>query len=318
MTKQMENVITLGQPKATETDVLMRVRALVESRSVISSQIAKEISVSPATLSQIINNKYQADPSKIVEKLEKWLRLRDSRKTTPSQNPGFVMTTTAQQITNDLTYAQVTESIVVIYGASGVGKSETLRHYQKQNNNVWMMTASPSRSSLTECLYEIAMELGMDQAPRRKGPLARVIRQRLKGTEGLIIIDEADHLDYPTLEELRILQEETGVGMVLVGNNKVYTQLTGGRRNEDFARLFSRIAKKRGIHKTKQADVRAIAHAWNVLGETENSLMFQISERPGGLRLLSKTLKLAAMYAKGGQITEKGLRTAFAELETNE
>ncbi|WP_417880443.1 AAA family ATPase [Vibrio sp.] len=314
----MENVITLGQPKATETDVLMRVRALVESRSVISSQIAKEISVSPATLSQIINNKYQADPSKIVEKLEKWLRLRDSRKTTPSQNPGFVMTTTAQQITNDLTYAQVTESIVVIYGASGVGKSETLRHYQKQNNNVWMMTASPSRSSLTECLYEIAMELGMDQAPRRKGPLARVIRQRLKGTEGLIIIDEADHLDYPTLEELRILQEETGVGMVLVGNNKVYTQLTGGRRNEDFARLFSRIAKKRGIHKTKQADVRAIAHAWNVLGETENSLMFQISERPGGLRLLSKTLKLAAMYAKGGQITEKGLRTAFAELETNE
>ncbi|WP_225874351.1 AAA family ATPase [Vibrio algicola] len=228
------------------------------------------------------------------------------------------MTTTAQQITNDLTYAQVTESIVVIYGASGVGKSETLHEYQKQNNNVWMVTASPSRSSLTECLYEIAMELGMDQAPRRKGPLARVIRQRLKGTEGLIIIDEADHLDYPTLEELRILQEETGVGMVLVGNNKVYTQLTGGRRNEDFARLFSRIAKKRGIHKTKQADVRAIAQAWNVLGETENSLMFQISERPGGLRLLSKTLKLAAMYAKGGQITEKGLRTAFAELETNE
>ncbi|MFV0450074.1 MAG: AAA family ATPase [Vibrio sp.] len=318
MTKQMENVITLGQPKATETDVLMRVRALVESKSVISSQIAKEISVSPATLSQIINNKYQADPSKIIEKLEKWLRLRDSRKATPSQNPGFVMTSTAQQITNDLTYAQVTESIVVIYGASGVGKSETLRHYQKQNNNVWMVTASPSRSSLTECLYEIAMELGMDQAPRRKGPLARVVRQRLKGTEGLIIIDEADHLDYPTLEELRILQEETGVDMVLVGNNKVYTQLTGGRRNEDFARLFSRIAKKRGIHKTKQADVRAIAQAWNVLGETETSLMFQISERPGGLRLLSKTLKLAAMYAKGGQITEKGLRTAFAELETNE
>lgn len=318
MSESMKNVVTLGQPQATETDVLMRIRTLVESKVVTSSQLAKEISVSPATLSQIINNKYLADPSKIVEKLEKWLRMRESRKATPSQNPGFVMTETAKQITNDLTYAQVTESIVVVYGASGVGKSETLREYQKQNNNVWMVTASPSRSSLTECLYEIAMELGMDQAPRRKGPLARVIRQRLKGTEGLIIIDEADHLDYPTLEELRILQEETGVGMVLVGNNKVYTQLTGGRRNEDFARLFSRIAKKRGIHKTKQADVRAIAQAWNVLGTTENNLMFQISERPGGLRLLSKTLKLAAMYAKGGQITENGLRTAFAELETNE
>ncbi|WP_225874350.1 helix-turn-helix domain-containing protein [Vibrio algicola] len=89
MTKQMENVITLGQPQATETDVLMRVRTLVDSKVVTSSQLAKEISVSPATLSQIINNKYQADPSKIVEKLEKWLRMRESRKATPSQNPAL-------------------------------------------------------------------------------------------------------------------------------------------------------------------------------------------------------------------------------------
>ncbi len=312
------NVITLGNGEGKSTDTLMRVKALTESKTVSAAQIAKEISVSPATLSQILNGSYKADPSKMIDKLENWLRMRDQRNATPSVNPGFVMTQTAKQITDDLTYAQVTESIVVIFGASGVGKSETLREYKRNNNNVWMITASPSRSSLTECLYELAMELGMDDAPRRKGPLSRVIRNRFMGSEGLVVIDEADHLDYPTLEELRILQEETGIGMVLVGNNKVYTQLTGGRRNEDFARLFSRIAKKRGIHKTKLADVRAIADAWNVNGEAERSLMVQISERPGGLRLLSKTLKLAAMFAKGQSINEQVLRKAFAELETNE
>ncbi|PMS49941.1 AAA family ATPase [Vibrio parahaemolyticus] len=314
----MTNVVEIGKQEAQQTDVLMRVRALTESKVVSASQIAKEISVSPATLSQILNGSYKADPSKMIQKLERWLNYREEKNAKPSVNPGFVMTQTAQLITNDLTYAQVTESISVIYGASGVGKSETLREYQKNNNNVWMITASPSRSSLTECLYELALELGLDDAPRRKGMLARVIRNRLIGSEGLVIIDEADHLDYPTLEELRILQEETGIGMVLVGNNKVYTQLTGGRRNEDFARLFSRIAKKRGIHKTKQADVRAIADAWNVNGATERSLMQQISERPGGLRILSKTLKLATMFANGQSITEQVLRKAFAELETNE
>lgn len=46
--------------------------------------------------------------------------------------------------------------------------------------------------------------------------------------------------------------------------------------------------------------------------------MIQISERPGGLRLLTKTLKLSAMYAKGGQISERVLRTAFNELDANE
>ncbi|PSU46638.1 DNA transposition protein [Photobacterium frigidiphilum] len=312
------NVVELGSAEAKQTEALMRIRALTESKVVSASQIAKEISVSPATLSQILNGSYKADPTKMIEKLNQWLRMREQRNATPSKDPGFVMTPTAKQLTDDMMYAQVTESIVVIFGASGVGKSEALREYKRSNNNVWMITSSPSRSSLTECLYELAMELGLDDAPRRKGPLSRVIRNRLIGSEGLVVIDEADHLDYPTLEELRILQEETAIGMVLVGNNKVYTQLTGGRRNEDFARLFSRIAKKRGIHKTKQSDVRAIADAWNVNGESERGLMLQISERPGGLRLLSKTLKLAAMFAKGQTINEQVLRKAFAELETND
>ncbi|MGL0943390.1 AAA family ATPase [Vibrio vulnificus] len=314
----MDNVVSMAKKETNQTDALMCIKRVLESKEITAAQLAKEISVAPATLSQVLNGKYTADPAAIVEKLEKWLRLRDRRAATPNVNPGFVMTETAKLITTDLTYAQVMESIVVIFGASGVGKSETLREYQRNNNNVWMITASPSRSTLTECLYELAMELGLDDAPRRKGPLSRVVRNRLRKSEGLVIIDEADHLDYPTLEELRILQEETGVGLVFVGNNKVYTQLTGGRRNEDFARLFSRIAKKRGLHKTRLADVRAIAGAWGVNGDAERSLMIQISERPGGLRLLTKTLKLAAMYAQSNPITENVLRKSFAELDANE
>ncbi|QUF67748.1 AAA family ATPase [Vibrio fluvialis] len=314
----MENVVALSKAETNQTDVLMQVNSVLESKTITASQLAKEISVSSATLSQVLKGKYAADPSAVIEKLKKWLRLRDDRLATPNINPGFVMTETAKLIINDLTYAQVTESIVVIFGASGVGKSETLRQYQRENNNVWMVTASPSRSTLTECLYELAMELGLDDAPRRKGPLSRVLRSRLRNSEGLVIIDEADHLDYPTLEELRILQEETNIGMAFVGNNKVYTQLTGGRRNEDFARLFSRIAKKRGLHKTRQNDVRAVAQAWQIHNDKELNLMMQISERPGGLRLLSKTLKLSAMYAQNKPITEQLLRKAFNELEANE
>jgi len=48
------------------------------------------------------------------------------------------------------------------------------------------------------------------------------------------------------------------------------------------------------------------------------SLMLQISERPGGLRLLTKTLKLSAMYAQNQSVTEVLLRKAFAELDANE
>ncbi|MEY8263437.1 MAG: AAA family ATPase [Bermanella sp.] len=314
----MSEVVELKNNAVDAVSIVMQIKKLIQAGDIKNTDLVKEADMSPTTVSQILSDKYAADPKEQIKKLSQWLKHYKKKKASPVTNPGFIQTLTAKHIMDDMTYAQISESIVVIFGASGVGKSEALREYKRNNNNVWYVTASPSRSSLTECLYELAMELDMEEAPRRKGPLSRVIRKRLMNTEGLIVIDEADHLDYPTLEELRILQEETGVGMVLAGNNRVYTQLTGGRRNEDFARLFSRIAKKRGIHKTKIADVRAIADGWNVFGEKERSLMQQISDSPGGLRVLTKTLKLAAMFCTGELINQKALRAAFKELTTDQ
>ncbi|EMV4498221.1 MAG: AAA family ATPase [Shewanella algae] len=316
----MENVVALSKAETNQTDVLMQVNSVLESKTITASQLAKEISVSSATLSQVLKGKYAADPSAVIEKLKKWLRLRDDRLATPNINPGFVMTKTAEQIITDITFAHAVaeDGIVVIYGSPGVGKTQALKHYRANNNNVWMIFASPSRSSITAFLYGLALEMGILNPTKRKDDLSRAIINKIHRTEGIIIIDEAQHLSFETLEELRIIQEETSIPMVLSGNKKTYAKMTGGVRTEDFAQLFSRIAKKRGIHKTKQADVRAIADAWNVNGANERSLMQQISERPGGLRLLSKTLKLSAMYAQNKPITEQLLRKAFNELEANE
>lgn len=178
----MSNIVTLGKQAITHTDILMRVKALIESRAVTGAQLGREIGVSAAAISQVLGDSYKADPAAIIEKIASWLELREARQARPV-NPGFVMTHTARQIMDDMTYAHVTQSIAVIYGASGVGKSEALRHYASHNPNVWMVTASPCRSTLTECLYELAMELGMEQAPRLRGPLARAVRRRLVGTE---------------------------------------------------------------------------------------------------------------------------------------
>ena len=310
----MSNVVTLDQNSNTGSDVLARVKALLEQSTVTQAQIAKEIGVSGSTVNQLLNGNYKADPTAMVQKLANWLTARDQRADAP-RDPGFVMTETAKQIMADMGYALTTQSIVIIHGISGVGKTTALREFQRNNNNVWVITTSPSRATMTECLYELAMELGMENAPRLRGPLARALRRRLRSTKGLIVVDEADHVDRPTLEELRILAEEVEVGLVLVGNSRVYTQLTGGPRSEDFARLFSRIAMKRALTKAKKADVLAFASAWNITGAAELDLLLRISERPGALRLVSKNLKLAVMYSGGEPLTEQILLHAYNELE---
>ncbi|EGX8240383.1 AAA family ATPase [Salmonella enterica subsp. enterica serovar Reading] len=298
------------------SDIRAGLRTLVESEKATYAQIARESGVAAGTLSAFVNNKYNGDNERVAQSLQRWLENYHRAAELP-EPPRFVETQTVRQIWTSMRFASLTESIAVICGNPGVGKTEAAREYRRTNNNVWMITVTPSCASVLECLTELAFELGMNDAPRRKGPLSRALRRRLEGTQGLVIIDEADHLGAEVLEELRLLQESTRIGVVLMGNHRVYSNMTGGNRTVEFARLFSRIAKRTAINKTKKADVKAIADAWQITSENERELLQQIAQKPGALRILNHSLRLAAMTAHGNgeHVNEDYLRQAFRELD---
>ncbi|EIS9027169.1 AAA family ATPase [Salmonella enterica] len=297
-------------------DIRAGLRTLVENEETTFKQIALESGLSTGTISSFINDKYNGDNERVSQMLQRWLEKYHAVAELP-EPPRFVETQTVKQIWTSMRFASLTESIAVVCGNPGVGKTEAAREYRRTNNNVWMITITPSCASVLECLTELAFELGMNDAPRRKGPLSRALRRRLEGTQGLVIIDEADHLGAEVLEELRLLQESTRTGLVLMGNHRVYSNMTGGNRTVEFARLFSRIAKRTAINKTKKADVKAIADAWQINGEKELELLQQIAQKPGALRILNHSLRLAAMTAhgKGERVNEDYLRQAFRELD---
>lgn len=298
------------------SDIRAGLRTLVENEETTFKQIALESGLSTGTISSFINDKYNGDNERVSQMLQRWLEKYHAVAELP-EPPRFVETQTVKQIWTSMRFAILTESIAVVCGNPGVGKTEAAREYRRTNNNVWMITITPSCASVLECLTELAFELGMNDAPRRKGPLSRALRRRLEGTQGLVIIDEADHLGAEVLEELRLLQESTRIGLVLMGNHRVYSNMTGGNRTVEFARLFSRIAKRTAINKTKKADVKAIADAWQINGEKELELLQQIAQKPGALRILNHSLRLAAMTAhgKGERVNEDYLRQAFRELD---
>ncbi|MBO8104938.1 AAA family ATPase [Escherichia coli] len=298
------------------SDIRAGLRTLVENEETTFKQIALESGLSTGTISSFINDKYNGDNERVSQILQRWLEKYHAVAELP-EPPRFVETQTVKQIWTSMRFASLTESIAVVCGNPGVGKTEAAREYRRTNNNVWMITITPSCASVLECLTELAFELGMNDAQRRKGPLSRALRRRLEGTQGLVIIDEADHLGAEVLEELRLLQESTRIGLVLMGNHRVYSNMTGGNRTVEFARLFSRIAKRTAINKTKKADVKAIADAWQINGEKELELLQQIAQKPGALRILNHSLRLAAMTAhgKGERVNEDYLRQAFRELD---
>lgn len=292
------------------------IRELIDSKTISGAALARETGTSTATVSQFLNGKYKGDNDTVAASLNTWLESHNAAKTTLPVAPDFVETPTSQKILATLTWAQLAGTIVLVYGNPGVGKTKAIRQYAAGGNNVWHITASKSRSNELETLYELALKMGISDAPYRRGGLSRLLRQRLPDTRGLIVVDEADWLSLDAVEELRILQEECGVGLALVGNHKVYDRLTGGQRSVDFARLFSRVSKKYVINTVSAGDVDSFCDAWQVTGADERKLLKAIARRPGALRSLSHILPLAGIYAqgKGETIGTAHIQSAMLEL----
>lgn len=279
----------------------IQIKQLIDDKHFTQSQIAKECGFSGGALSSFLKGTYKGDNDKLETALQKWLDGQTKKTAVFVSAPDFVETPTAAKIFADFDFVKMFGKMGVVYGASGVGKTQAARQYTKANNNVWMITARPSICTINEVLYEMALELGISDAPKRAGKLSRMLKIKLAGTRGLMIIDEADHLPLKVLEELRILQEDSEVGFMLIGNDKVYTQMQGGfNQRHQFARLWSRNAKRQSVQKNSKKDIDAVATAWG-LELTDSKLMtalYSIGQGAGSLRALTNYLQLAGLQAR--------------------
>lgn len=279
-----------------------QIKQILDSKAITQRELAQQAGVSAGALSAYLNGVYAGNQDNMDKALRAWLEMQDKKTRVFVEAPHFIDTPTAQKVSKSLDMARACKIIVPIFGASGVGKTKACQEYKRQNKNVWLITASPARSTLSAILYELAIELGINDAPRRKDRLSRIVTKKLTGTDGLVIVDESDHLPYDALEEFRIIQEEANIGFALVGNDKVYTRMQGGvNQAHEYARLWSRLGKPASFKASTKGDIKAIATAWglDINDKDLMTVLFDIGGKAGGLRALTQYLRLAGMVAKG-------------------
>lgn len=282
--------------------LIQQIKQIVESKKLTQRELAQQAGINAGALSTYLKGTYAGDNETIEKALRGWLNTQDKKVKVFVEAPQFIEIPTARKVFGALDMARILPTMVTVFGASGVGKTKAAQAYKAQNKNVWMITASPSRATLSTILYELALELGINDAPRRKDRLSRQITKKLTGTRGLVIIDESDHLPYDALEEIRIIQEETEVGFALIGNDKVYTRIQGGvNPQHDYARLWSRVGNHCGVKASTKGDIKAIAAAWGLDVDDKDlmTVLYEIGSKAGGLRALTQYLRLAGMTAKG-------------------
>jgi DNA transposition AAA+ family ATPase len=301
-------------------ETLDAVRHLIEEEGLSQRIIAREAGISGTTLNQLLSGKYQGDEGSMMKKLVKYLSSRDLA-VEMGKKAGdfseFVETPTARRIQAVLNYVSTLSDMAVIYGGSGVGKTRALKKYSEMHPNCWIVTVSPPLASMAACLEEIALTLGLRGFSGRASRLQREIIRRLMDTKGVLIIDEAQHLFLNGLEAIRAIHDATEIGLILAGNESVFSRLSaGGARTAAFSQLSSRIGKRLCLSTSRPGDGSALARAFGVDGEREIEFIEEIAKSPGALRGVVKTIRLASVMAheNGGQINLKYIKLAWRDL----
>lgn len=273
--------------------------------------LAKQLELPLRALSRWLEHEPTPHTKKIERGIREWLR-----KLAGGGHEPFVETASAERILSTLAYAQAYGDLVTIFGGPGVGKTRTIAHYRKQYDHVWVATMGPSCSALVPALEEICESVGLQNLSGGARRLARAIRSKVMGVKGLIIIDEAQHLNQAAIEELRSLHDwctetEAPVAIALVGNETVYARLTGGSRAAHFAQLYSRIGMQLYLKRPTPRDVRAIAGRYGV-DDKGLELLERVALKPGALRGVVKVCRLA--QSAGSAVNHTTLRAAIDNL----
>ncbi|MEI8396213.1 MAG: AAA family ATPase [Rhodospirillaceae bacterium] len=278
------------------TGVAERVKAVIALRDLKQNAVAREAGIASSALSKFLRGEYEGDNQAVSVKLTIWLdalSLRDRLPVSTTRTLEFVETPTARKIISALRYAHLTVDFALIAGVPGAGKTTALRHYRDVQTNAWLATMSPATEKPVAALSTIGFAIGLRSLGGGADKMFRAIVERLKGTAGILIIDEAQHLLPKALENIRSIGDEAEIGLAFVGDLALLEKFNA------FGQLSSRIGKKEVITKTELNDVAALSTALGITGNAEREFLNKVSAQRGGLRCVVKVERQAQMYAAG-------------------
>ena len=248
-----------------------------------------------AFLQKVYDN---GDISALESKLEEFFRTQEEQEAStekalpyrPTQD--YIPTSISEDVYKLIRYCQLEKGMVIIHGDAGIGKTKGAERFVRENSTASVyIQATPSTGTLANLLKVLARALKVPET-RNKLDLTLAIREKLEGTNKVIIIDEAQHLQLRSLEEIRTWADanpitgQQGVGIALIGNTEVYTRMVG-KQEARFAQLFSRIRMNR-YYSTRKVTEQDVAKLFPKLAEEgrkkELTFLHGISQSKWGIR----------------------------------
>lgn len=178
--------------------------------------LARTSRLKGGTLSQVLNGVYPASPGKFLAAALDTVRVHDER--AGHRGIPFIETSVWKLAASVYHRARTYRNLGVLAGNVGTGKTTAAREYQRRYTSIYMVECvrNMSPSAMLDQLCE-QLHLRAEARGASKEKKFDLVVHALKGSDGLIIVDEAETLHPETLHYARRIRDRAEVGAVLQG-----------------------------------------------------------------------------------------------------
>lgn len=204
-------------------------------KRISQSALARIARIGVSTLSQILSGGYPGSPTKMLSQVMSAVRATQQ---TSSNIIPMVETSVFKLVITACNMARRHKNFAVISAFVGTGKTSALKHYAKESSNVFLIEARPMMTP-QRLVKEIAKLVLGPHVKASIDDLIDMIIEELKGTDSLIIFDEAETVTDSLLQMLRRFRDIGGIGVVISGTEYLHSKISpvGG----EFDQIRSRV-----------------------------------------------------------------------------
>lgn len=230
------------------------------------AKIAKAMNVGTSTLSEFRNKNYKGDINTLAEKVADFLD-RHKRKmrridfcadTEIKKRVYYVLDIIKKYVVSNVA-EQLTSSAKIgyIFGRAGIGKTHALQQYRKEYKGRLVFITAEANMSIRALLIKLARELKLDTQSTAEN-LKENIKNELRWTESIIVIDEGEHLKSQVIDIIRSIADQTGVGVVIAGTEVLKSKVYSQRKEYEY--LYSRAVVNMTLKELSIDDVSKIVY----------------------------------------------------------
>jgi hypothetical protein len=190
-------------------------KEVMEDRGFSLGKLSTALAISTSALSQWLNDSYGGNVEKIETKVKGFLEHEREKLSVKKRNFKFCMTTTSKRIFEIARLCHIKCKPGVAYGNSGIGKTTAAKEYVRKYPATILIEGDQT-CSLKTILSTLNRKLGFSGIGSTNSLFMECV-EKLKDSDRLIIIDEAEYLTPRVLDQLRRIYDQANIGILFIG-----------------------------------------------------------------------------------------------------